>query len=351
MASSALVRSIVQLMRLPAVALTRPRRPWHGGGGAVLLLVGLLAALGCSNMAAAEAAGGPAGAGAGAETDVPRPILHPDDVAEPRVEGPLKLGILVSAFTATGPHWIGSPYGFRWHTQIISDIDGYATFELERIAIVDPGTADHEVVRRRLNDMAITRTVEGDDLDALCAMDVLVVHGAANMRDAVLATIHKANAEHGVGLWLGRTSGVVTPGHEEARVHALWGGRSGRYLWQNDTADAMVVDEHPIIAGLKAGDFVRVVPNGMMIDLEVPGVHAIPLIEISPLLTKARAWGDVAEGAAFAALYVAQSGKGRIVAIPVNPTIPRDLHDRTDGKFVDNVLRWLAASKRLAKED
>jgi beta-lactamase regulating signal transducer with metallopeptidase domain len=172
--------------------------------------------------------------------------LSPDgDAAPPRV------GVLFSHYTATGPSWIGTPYTHDRASRLSRILidQGFDVY-----AVIDPGSEHEPGLVDMLTGMALTeRIIDGSDPDALGCLDVVAMLGAPNLRDDVIAGITRA-VERGVGLVTCSGCGGVNPGPEDEGLRALLGLSKPEFFWLHGTMVCPVVNAHPILGGLDAGD-------------------------------------------------------------------------------------------------
>src|SRR2546425_269907 len=60
----------------------------------------------------------------------------------------IKVGVIVSEFTATGPHWLAKPYGFASVQRIVRELRDPS---LELIPLIEPGTQDQPDLNAELH--------------------------------------------------------------------------------------------------------------------------------------------------------------------------------------------------------
>lgn len=251
----------------------------------------------------------------------------------------LKVGVVVSHFTATGPSWSGRPYGFG-NMQlggILAADFGYTTY-----GIIDPGTAAIKEVKNSLHKLGVgRRTIEANDVEALKKLDVIVMAMVHNAPDVMLQSITEA-VRNGTGLVVLSATGVVTPGAENKAVQTLLGIADAKFHWRgaNFPNECTVLKSHPVLVGLSPGDCLTVETlDGFS------GTY-----EGEPLLGTA-----LGDNSSFKPLFVRQLGKGRCVYYQSPLYNRRGLvstwdefrYDREDWilQMLDHAIEWTAASR------
>lgn len=248
---------------------------------------------------------------------------------------PIRLGIIVSKFTATGPHWISNPYGYGNQLQRLRELKDPG---IELIPVIEPGTDDDPALAAILQRSFAGKTpVNGYQPAELKKLDVVMGHMIFNMQgemaDALVAAV-----TDGLGL-VQQSCGSVTPGYTEA-INALAGMKNGEYGWNPRDVECEVIGTHPILGSL-SGNFraeLDARPNG-----HIGQLTGIPLIRVKNhsdvYMPREK---NVPED--FYPVYVSQLGKGRIVGIGLAHYVPTPpvLQQATKDRFFIRCVQWVA---------
>jgi len=250
------------------------------------------------------------------------------------------VGILISEYSASGPSWMGKPYGVR-DTFVV---DALRDASIRRIPLIEPNTEKipeiAEVIHSYFHDAA---PLNVDDPAALKTLDVIVTANAVNVHDTTLASIQSA-VESGVGLLRWECLGDITPGFADPAVLKLAGMTRATFASTNTLTDCTVLATHPILGNLAKDQTVRLQASGVFGQL-APG--AIPLITVAAqnqvsLYTPNAAFnrGDLV----CYPLYIATLGNGNIVSFPTPAfrELPYRFTNAIGEKFTTKCVRWLA---------
>ena len=264
--------------------------------------------------------------------------LAADKPESPEKPAPIKLGIIISKFTATGPHWIDKPYGYGNQMQRLSELKDPG---IEWYPVIEPGTEiDKDLAGILLRTFPGKTPINGYDATELKKLDVVLGHMICNMQDKMATALTEA-VKDGLGL-VQQSGGSVTPGYTPA-INQLAGMVSGDYGWNPRDVDCEVVGTHPLLGNLSGniGAIISARPNG----------HFGELIGIPLLRVKERTDVFVPRGTRVAAdfypLYVSQLGKGRIVGIGLAHYVatPRELQAAHNNRFFIHCVQWAAGRK------
>ncbi|MDX9974437.1 MAG: M56 family metallopeptidase [FCB group bacterium] len=247
-----------------------------------------------------------ASAPAALEEDAEQVVQHSTNPEAPRV------GLLMSHFTATGPHWIAKPYGYQHQfTTTMAAMLEEANFDV--YAVIEPDTAD----KGELPDvLAATRlagkTVDGTDPKALSQLNAIFVKSALNVTDSMIQAVQTA-VGNGAGLVVTGSIGHVTPGGGDLLGRLMRIDRPTFFWNGGQPVTCTVAANHPILAPLKVGDSLEL---SSLFGLASEGTG----IEGQALLTAPD------EGSTnFCPMYVSSFGKGRIVSLQwFDPAMPNN---------------------------
>jgi hypothetical protein len=226
-----------------------------------------------------------------------------------------KVGIVMSHFTATGPHWIARPYGYS--NQVSSEAAralDEANFDV--YAVVEPGTEFIGELPGILRENGLTeKIIDGFNPNDLLKLDAVFLCSCANMKGEMLESLDAA-IRGGVGFVLVGTMGVVTPGPADPLVEAITGLNGAEYTWHGfQDSVCPVVESHPILGDMASGSsFTLNTLNGCRAESGMAS-DAVELIE-----------GPSGYPESYPVLYVRNYEQGRIVGCqwhrPLQPGIP-----------------------------
>lgn len=270
------------------------------------------------------------------EPQVPALVTTALPTSNPSILGAkIKVGIIVSDFSATGPHDMPSPFGYANQIRRISELRDPS---IEIYPIIDPGSENAGQLPSILHGgFPTAKPINGADLDELRKLDVILTNYNANMRDDVLLAIESA-VNGGVGLiWQG--AGSITPGYTPV-VKRLAGMSDAEYGWNPGDVDCQVVGDHPLLGSLAGQTHknIRLMPNGAC------GVlNGVPLLCVSntdEILSGRKLGGEKN----LYPLYISQLGKGRIVGIAFAHYVgvPGQLQKAHNGRFYIHCVQWAA---------
>jgi beta-lactamase regulating signal transducer with metallopeptidase domain len=227
----------------------------------------------------------------------------PDTVEPQRSTNPdaPKIGLVISHFTATGPHDMDEPYGYAAQANKAVGFLDEANFDL--YAIIEPGTENEGELPVILRNAGLSRkTVDGTNVKALRHLDAIVSAWYLDVREDMLTALIQA-IEQGVGYVNVGPLGLMVPGTDSEDLQRLLGIRSPQYLW-GMTGSCKRASVHPILDGLSAGSaFVPDMFNGYAAPDGIEGGTVI--------LTSPPNLPNVPKD--FYPLYVHTLGQGRIV--------------------------------------
>ena len=246
---------------------------------------------------------------------------------------PLQVGVLVSHFHSTGPHWTSKSYGYETTRKMINELDR-DDFNLH--AVIEPDTKHEESIRDLLALSVFSeRIVDGSDANALGELDVLVIPRTPNTLPEVTGAILVAQGG-GLSLIKSAAYGSVTPTFADHYVNRLHGITQGAYFWFPKPSPAVVVKSHPILGNLQPGDSVLVKPNGIGGNLG----NADVLVEMSPDFDRGFGPGPTANAEPYSqpVIFVSRVGAGRVLQTNWRKQKPSQLPD----EFFSNAVRWIA---------
>lgn len=253
----------------------------------------------------------------------------------PKHDGALKVGVIVSKFTATGPSWSGSPYGYL-HAAIAKDLQVEG---IELSAIIEPdtdGDADQEEAIKESFPEGVAK-IDGTDADALKALDVIVGQRISNMKDEMISAVHKA-VENGTGLFIAQTFGTVTPGYSN-EIADLFGMDGPAYAFNATPIACEVQATDAILEGTAdAGTDWQAQPSGTAGHLRDGGTSLVKVADISTV--GVRRSNDAAQELPM--LYFTHFGKGGIVVSNFKD-LPDPLANLQGEKFFVRCVKRAAA--------
>ncbi|MCC6695412.1 MAG: M48 family metalloprotease [Candidatus Hydrogenedentes bacterium] len=226
-----------------------------------------------------------------------------------------KVGIVMSHFTATGPHRIERPYGYS--NQVSSEAArAFDEANYDVYAVIEPGTQLMGELPGILRENGLTdKTVDGFNPNALGRLDAIFLCGCSNMRNEMLEALD-VTIQQGVGLIYVGTLGTLTPGESDPAVEKLTGLQDSLYTWQGFRDSACpVIERHPILGDMAVGSLFNLnTLNGSRAEFGT--------LQDATVLIDAPA--DYPDN--YPVLYVRNHGQGRIVGCqwhrPLQPGIP-----------------------------
>jgi hypothetical protein len=272
---------------------------------------------------------------------------------------PIKVGVLVSQYTATGPCWTSNrkQFGFMRARQGMELLKDSA---IDLYAVVDPGTDLHGEIVGAIRGMPSDHIIDGGDAAALRKMDVIVSYFQWNLPDAVVAAMVQA-VQDGTGLLVQGGAGIYRPGFT-SDVQKLVGISDGFEVYDMTATPCTSLPHSPIpdldafaeqplmiptitgVAGHIDGTPLMQAKalNDDVIVIQWEGHSKLPTTQIvaSPL-AQATTQPATQPTVMFYPLYVSQLGRGKIVVCQWE-SMPAEWRDATKGRFHVHAVEWLA---------
>ena len=214
----------------------------------------------------------------------------------------LKVGIILSDFQATGPHWMPDPYGYQmyehrgWLISLLNDAN------VDLYAVIEPGTEKLGELQDILAYTGLsTKTVDATNPADLLTLDVVCAWRHPNILPETVAALQSA-VKQGFGLVCNGNVGNVSPQLNDAAIMDLSGQSSQEYGWWGQGERSFdVVNAHPILGDLKPGTKIDGIGYNGAFD---PGGPPQGTLLIGP---------SADSNTPFYPLYLRDYGKGRIV--------------------------------------
>ncbi len=256
--------------------------------------------------------------------------------------GTIRVGLLLSEFTAAGPHESDEPYALK---------DGYLdTFralrddpEIQVVPVIEPGTQDATDLAAALHAgfRGIT-PLDASQKDQLLSLDVIACQRVWNESPQIVAGIESA-VRAGKGLLVLSGFALQTPGIGTPPVDELNGLKQGVWEYCSVGADCQVLTPHPLLGNLKTDDWLTLPVNGecgTLADRAIGLMSVTNLDDIHPVTSR----DPIPANYAFYPLILSRLGSGRIVNCQFTSwePIPDDLQNPTHGKFLIHCVDWLA---------
>jgi RNA polymerase sigma factor (sigma-70 family) len=248
----------------------------------------------------------------------------------------IRVGIYLSDYTATGPHWIPQNYGFGDQVKPVRALED-PSIDLE--PVVEPGTEDTPQLARLLNsNFPGKKPLDSASLEDLQTLDVLVAQAAHNVPAGTQTAIHEA-VHQGLG-FLNRGFMTVQPGFTPL-YGDLAGMKAVNYGYNMGPVECEIVGDSPLL-----GDLSGHVGKTMMIEPAGPlgRLSGIPLIRVSDMSQINRQPPRrLTAGSYMYPFYLSQFGKGRIIAFAfAHYEVPQVLNSANHGRFYIHCVQWLA---------
>jgi RNA polymerase sigma factor (sigma-70 family) len=254
----------------------------------------------------------------------------------------IRVGILLSQFTAEGPHYTQPPYGYK---------DGYLQLfralrtesNLEVVPIIEPGSEKDADLAAILKSGFRGKTpIDGSRKEQLMTLDVIACPRVWNETPVVLNAI-RAAVRDGKGLLVMAGFALHTPGIGTPPVDELNGLKEGLWEYCSDGADCQIAQPHPLLGNLKPGDEISLPANG---ECGILADGATGLVEVSNLddVHEVAIFREIPSTYRFFPVIVGRLGKGRIVNCQFTSWEPvrDDLQIPTGGRFIVRCVEWLA---------
>jgi RNA polymerase sigma factor (sigma-70 family) len=250
----------------------------------------------------------------------------------------IKVGIYLSDYTASGPHWIPSNYG--WADQLVP-VHALRDPSIELIPVVEPDTATNPDLARILSaNFPREAPVDASNVQDLKKLNVIVSQAAHNVpwdvQQAMLQAVHD-----GVG-FLNRGFMTVTPGYTPLYA-SLSGVDNVVYGWSDGyhKLKCEIVGNHPLL-----GDLAGQTGKTMLIELAGPiGVaRGIPLIRVDDMQDVTAHRGiKPGPGQSMYPFLLSQYGQGRTMVFAfAHYSVPAQLDKANHGRFYIHCVQWLA---------
>jgi hypothetical protein len=260
----------------------------------------------------------------------------------------MKVGWVVSQSTFDQP--IGHGLSTRFDS-VTAIRQRFLDPEIDLYAIIEPGTEGNDELARLVSEnFPADHVIDGTDVNTLSTLNVIVCSRDWAVKDEVLEGIAKA-VEGGVGLLRHLPLRAASEEHTEIsdKLQCL---TDTEYFHERAPTECRVVSDHPLLHDLR-----KTLEGGKLPISALNGtkgiLHGTPLIVVDGDVTSL---GNVdtegnpvagkevtAPGDAkiFAPLFVAQIGKGRVIACQWD-SLPKPIIEATQGRFYIHCCQWLA---------
>jgi hypothetical protein len=272
----------------------------------------------------------------------------PLDAQTPPVEAAqhrLKVGVTICEWGATGPSWLGTPYGYGQAREVIRQLRDTS---VDVIPVIEPDT-EAKVETKAVLDQLFKdqKTLSMYDAKALQNLDVLVVVNCWGIHQEALDAIEAA-AKDGLHLIVVSGVGIAAPETNE-QTQRIAGIEGSIYGWNPKAVRCVVTKPHPILGDLKEGAEILLCPNGMFGNLKDVST-LVRVASMDDIHVPERKKKE--EEMALAPVYISKLGKGQIVGVgwAAWKPLPEAIEDATDGRFYERAVLWLAGRPLPAKE-
>ncbi|MEM1108329.1 MAG: sigma-70 family RNA polymerase sigma factor [Planctomycetota bacterium] len=293
-----------------------------------------------------------------ASTPSPPPIGTPPTAPPP----PLSLGVVISRAAVdvevasfAGEYAKDSEtakeserrFAFAWHSRVADHVREELEVPYELVAVIDPGTAEDELIQRRVNTLGVTRTILGNDAEALAELDVVLMTATGELGEDQVEALLEA---------VRRGTGLLAIGWLPDRGNELLGVGDTGYVVTFLTHTAELVTTHPAFEGFDVGETFDVNINGTVVNPR----DVTPLLMLSEQETGRLEEGQRFDlhqfpaGFRFIPLFVNEVGQGRVLYSATaghmqGGRFPSSIMELTDGGIVADGIAWLAEGKALAE--
>jgi hypothetical protein len=260
----------------------------------------------------------------------------------------IKVGWIVSQTTAEQP--IGHGLNTRFDS-VIAIHQRFVDPDIDLYAIIEPGTEGREEVAKVVSDnFPADHVIDGTDVNTLSTMNVIVCSRDFAVKDEVLEAVAKA-VEGGVGLL--RHLPLRAASAEQTEISdKLQCVTEPEYFHERAATDCRVVSDHPLLHDLRktldggklpitALNGTKGILHGTPLIVDEGDLAAIANLDADGNPVSGKEAAAPKDGKIFAPLFVAQIGKGRVVACQWD-SIPKPLIEATEGRFYIHCCQWLA---------
>ena len=296
--------------------------------GVLICLIGMVCARAGAEEAATKASTQPAAAAAASTA--------------PAGEGQkkLKVGVLVSLYTATGPSRIGRPYGYE-HANVADMLrdSSVQLFPLiERNSETDEELAG--VIEEKFPESG-NQAYFADDIESLKSLDAIVIHRAPNLNTEVLEGVGQAVGA-GTGLLVIGPVGVNDPGYKEPLVNLLgMEEEEVGYAFVGEPQDVEIVAaDDPLLKDLADAAAWAAQPNGVHGKLKEGAKPLIKLTSIDALLPRSGRSED------FYLLYQTHVGNGAVIVCNWSGVVPDAAANVSEPGFYVRCLQRAVAMRK-----
>lgn len=276
---------------------------------------------------------------AAALSSVTKSLATSTPTSQPR--RPIRVGVYLSHFTATGPSWVATPYGYYAQTRTLEDLRAVPDLILQ--PVVEPNTETLGKLPLTLqSNFGSTPVTDVTSVEALRRLDVIVFNHVADVPPEALDAIEAA-VKAGTGLYVRQHMGTGEPGFTP-QVKRMLLLAEGQYGWNPRPVECEIVGEHPILGSL-SGRLDRVInlyangPYGILAPGATPLIRVKTMTDISPV---GRDTERDRTDFVHCPLYVGEYGKGRVVvcSFAAFGATPQILQNATQKQFTANCVRW-----------
>jgi hypothetical protein len=250
----------------------------------------------------------------------------------------IQVGILLSDFSATGPHRQATQYGYQTQLRAVRYLRDPS---IHLVPVIEPNTGKKGQLPRILaQNFAGETPLIATNPDDMRKLDVLSATAAANLREDVIKAISQRVRE-GMG-FLQRQPGYIVPGYN-AETNDLCGFADGVFGFSLNPVECEIVGNHPLLGDLsgQTNKTITLIPNGTVGQLK-----GIPLLRVKQMKQVMLVAADhtVSTGEYLYPLYISQLGKGRIVGVGFTQgkDVPEALDAANQGRFYIHCVEWLA---------
>jgi RNA polymerase sigma factor (sigma-70 family) len=263
--------------------------------------------------------------------------------------GKMRVGFLISQYTATGPCWTGNRPTFGY----LRAREGLGIFQdpnIDLFAILEPNTRRTAEVTALLRRFTPDHILDGTDVQSLSKLNAMVSYFQWNVEPAVLKAMDQA-VRGGVGMYFQACVGSYYPGYTKEVQDLQCIRHAHRFYIYLTNPTATIIGKHPILAGLEN------VPGNILIMSSLSGsigeIQGTPLIRCDERNMLGHPIEDAIETGTwdppttqpmtttFYPLYVGQLGKGRVVACQFEDGGKQFLA-LTQKRFPIHCIQWLA---------
>ena len=251
----------------------------------------------------------------------------------------LKVGVLVSHFTATGPSRIGRPYGYD-HVGVTDSLR-HASVQL--FPLIEKGSESDEELAKVIAEKfpeSGEQAYFADDIESLKSLNAIVISRAPNLNAEVIEGVTQA-VNSGVGLLVIGPVGVNDPGYAEPLNNLLGMSDNVGYAFCAQPLEVeLLAGDDPLIKDLGDAAAWTAQPNGVMGAFKDDVKPLIKISSTDQLVPQNHPDAD------FHLLYQHMVGHGPVIVCNWSGVMPDAVEKATESPFYVRCIHRLVELRK-----